>query len=107
MGAKSKNPRPAAKAVSRHAATNAKPRGRAGARSEPARPTAATATKAAPVVREMTTSTLHLPAALLELLRMVAVRRATASGGRPSVSAVVVEIMDRHRPALEAELKYR
>jgi len=48
---------------------------------------------------------VNLPADTLELLRMVAVKRATTAGsGRPSVSAVLVDLVERHRHDLEAEL---
>jgi hypothetical protein len=50
------------------------------------------------------TTAIHLPADLLELLRIVAVKRARG-GGRPSVSAVIVELVERCRAELEAEAR--
>lgn len=52
---------------------------------------------------EMTTTAIHVPKATLALLRRVAVERANQHGGRPSVSAVLVELVDRHRAELERE----
>lgn len=50
------------------------------------------------------TCSVHMGLDMLTLLRMVATRRAAAAGGgRPSVSALVCEILDRHRDELEAE----
>lgn len=66
------------------------------------------ATKAKePAAPERTTITaVNLPARTLELLRMVAARRAGLVGsGRPSVSAVVTDLVERHRNDLEAELR--
>lgn len=49
---------------------------------------------------------VNLPANVLELLRMVAVKRATTAGhGRPSVSAVITSVVERCRRDLEAELR--
>ncbi len=58
----------------------------------------------------MTTSTIHLPAELLEALQQVALRRAARKrradpkgrGGRPSVSEIVVELLTLHRDELES-----
>lgn len=60
--------------------------------------------------RPMTTSTIHLPVDLLDALRTAAQRRASRKaraddrgrGGRPSVSEIVVELLDRHRAELDA-----
>jgi hypothetical protein len=47
---------------------------------------------------------INLPTDVLELLRVVAIRRsARAGGGRPSVSAVICELVDLHRRELEAD----
>jgi hypothetical protein len=51
----------------------------------------------------MQTTSLHLPADLLYLLRIVAVRRASHTGGRPSVSDVVRVMLEANRRQLEAE----
>lgn len=53
---------------------------------------------------DMTTTAVHLPKATLALLRRVAVERANRHGGRPSVSAVLVALVEGQRAALEAEL---
>lgn len=53
---------------------------------------------------DMTTTAVHIPRATLALLRRVAVERANRKGGRPSVSAVLVELVEGQRTALEAEL---
>ncbi len=61
-------------------------------------------------VRPMTTSTIHLPVELLDALRHAAMRRASrrayaddkGRGGRPSVSEIVVELLERHRDELSA-----
>ncbi len=52
----------------------------------------------------MATCSVHMSLDMLTTLRLVATRRAAAAGaGRPSVSDVVREILDRHRDELEAE----
>jgi hypothetical protein len=52
-----------------------------------------------------TITAVNLPADTLELLRMVAVKRTGQAGSRrPSVSAVLVDLVERHRKDLEAEL---
>jgi hypothetical protein len=64
----------------------------------------------APDKRPMTTSTIHLPVDLLDALRSAALRRAShkaradthGRGGRPSVSEIVVELLERHREELDA-----
>lgn len=52
---------------------------------------------------EMTTTAIHVPKSALALLRRVAVERANLHGGRPSVSAVLVDLVDKHRAELERE----
>jgi hypothetical protein len=49
------------------------------------------------------TTAIHIPRADLALLRRVAVERANRDGGRPSVSDVIRELVERHRAELEAE----
>ena len=56
---------------------------------------------------EMTTTAIHIPKATLSLLRRVAVSRADNQGGRPSVSAVLAELVERARAELEAEAARR
>jgi hypothetical protein len=53
---------------------------------------------------EMTTTAIHIPKATLALLRRVAVERANLHGGRPSVSAVLADLVEQHRAELEREL---
>ena len=68
---------------------------------EVTRPAAATR---APVPEgQMTTTAIHVPKATLSLLRRVAVARADDAGGRPSVSAVLVDLVERARKELEQE----
>jgi len=52
-------------------------------------------------------TTLNLDKDLVELLRLIATGRAKEHGGRPSVSAVVEDILERHRSELLAELPPR
>jgi hypothetical protein len=51
----------------------------------------------------MVVTTMHMPKRTLALLRMVAIKRAIRHGGRPSVSAIVTELVERHRKDLEKE----
>jgi hypothetical protein len=53
---------------------------------------------------DMVTSAMHLPKATLQLLRRVAVARAGSRGGRPSVSAVLAELVEQHRAELLKEI---
>jgi hypothetical protein len=57
-----------------------------------------------PQVRPYKTTGLHLPADLWELLNRVAFERARTKGGRASVSALLVAMIERHRKELELEL---
>ena len=52
-----------------------------------------------------TTTAVHLPRRTLALLQRVAVERANKRGGRPSVSSVLVELVERLRAELEREIK--
>ena len=54
--------------------------------------------------RRFRTTGVHLPADLWELLNRVAFERARNKGGRASVSALLVEMIERNRKALELEL---
>lgn len=54
--------------------------------------------------RPYKTTGVHLPADLWELLNRVAFERARTKGGRASVSALLVEMIERNRRALELEL---
>jgi hypothetical protein len=49
------------------------------------------------------TSAIHVRKWVLALLRHVAVSRANRTGGRPSVSALITELVERHREELEEE----
>ena len=61
--------------------------------------TAATRTK--PELKDHTA--IHIPKTTHELLRSVAFRRAKKSGGRASVSAVITQLVEANRAALEKE----
>jgi len=50
------------------------------------------------------TTGINLPADIWELLNRVAFERAKKFGGRPSVSGLLVELVQRHRKELEKEL---
>jgi hypothetical protein len=55
-------------------------------------------------VRPYKTTGVHLPADLWELLNRVAFERARTQGGRASVSALLVAMIEQHRKELEKEL---
>lgn len=57
-----------------------------------------------PQERQYKTTGVHLPADLWELLNRVAFERARTKGGRASVSALLVEMIEKNRKALELEL---
>ena len=57
-----------------------------------------------PQDRPYKTTGVHLPADLWELLNRVAFERARTKGGRASVSALLVGLIERHRKDLEREL---
>jgi hypothetical protein len=57
-----------------------------------------------PQERPYKTSGLHQPADLWELLNRVAFERAKSRGGRASVSALLVNMIEQHRKELEKEL---
>lgn len=50
------------------------------------------------------TTGINLPAEMWELLNRVAFERAKKYGGRPSVSKLLVELVERHRKELEREM---
>ena len=50
-------------------------------------------------------TTINIPSEMFRLLRRVAVGRSRIAGGRPSVSAVLVSLVERHRKELEKEAK--
>jgi hypothetical protein len=54
--------------------------------------------------RSFKTTGINLPSDVWELLNRVAFERAKKYGGRPSVSALLVDLVQRHRKELEREL---
>ena len=62
--------------------------------------------KPAPDQTERThvTSGINLPVDVYQLLNRVAFARSLKVGGRPSVSALLVDLVQRHRKELEREL---
>jgi hypothetical protein len=56
-----------------------------------------------PVADDMVTTAIHIPKRVLGLLRNAAVGRANRLGGRPSVSALITELVENNRKDLEAE----
>jgi hypothetical protein len=50
------------------------------------------------------TTGINLPVDIWELLNRVAFERAKKHGGRPSVSGLLVDLVQRHRKELEKEL---
>jgi hypothetical protein len=58
-----------------------------------------------PPLEGMTTTAIHVPRDTLALLRRVAVERANRDGGRPSVSGVLVDLVEANRVALEQEAR--
>ena len=54
--------------------------------------------------RSHVTSGINLPVDIYELLNRVAFKRSLERGGRPSVSALLVDLVQRHRKELEREL---
>jgi len=57
-----------------------------------------------PPDRSYKTTGINLPADIWELLNRVAFERAKKYGGRPSVSGLLVDLVQRHRRELEKEL---
>jgi len=57
-----------------------------------------------PQERPYKTTGVHLPADLWELLNRVAFERARTKGGRASVSALLVQMIERRRKELKKEL---
>lgn len=55
--------------------------------------------------RPYKTTGVHLPSDLWELLNRVAFERARTRGGRASVSALLVEMIEKNRKALALELE--
>jgi len=54
--------------------------------------------------KETVTTAIHLPKRTLALLRRVAVERANQRGGRPSVSALITDLVEELRPTLQSEI---
>jgi hypothetical protein len=57
-----------------------------------------------PPERTYKTTGINLPADIWELLNRCAFERAKKYGGRPSVSALLVQLVEKHRKELEKEL---
>lgn len=57
-----------------------------------------------PQGRTHRTTGINLPTETWELLRRVAFERSRRSGGRGSVSALLVQLVERHKRELEKEL---
>lgn len=57
-----------------------------------------------PMDRTHRTTGINLPADVWELLNRVAFTRSKRYGGRPSVSGLLVQLVERHRKELEKEL---
>jgi hypothetical protein len=55
--------------------------------------------------RSHITSGINLPLDIYQLLNRVAFQRALKRGGRPSVSALIVDLVEQHRKELEKELE--
>lgn len=51
----------------------------------------------------MAITSIHLPRELLKVLRMASINRADQRGGRPSVSDVIRDVLERHRDEIEDE----
>jgi hypothetical protein len=60
-------------------------------------------TTTAPDADDTLTTAIHIPRSTWKLLRAVAFRRAQERGGRPSVSALLVELAEERRKELEKE----
>jgi predicted CopG family antitoxin len=69
-------------------------------------PKRTTPSKPAPEQTERThvTSGINLPVDVYQLLNRVAFARSLKKGGRPSVSALLVSLVEKHRKELEKEL---
>ncbi len=72
---------------------------------KPAKPKAAKEPAKSPASDVAVQTSINLPRDLFVALRMAAVARADQLGGRPSVSAIVVEILQRHRGEIIQEAK--
>ncbi len=57
-----------------------------------------------PMERTHRTTGINLPSDIWILLNRVAFERAKKYGGRPSVSGLLVQLVERHRKELEKEL---
>jgi hypothetical protein len=70
-------------------------------------PKRTTPSKPAPDQAERThvTSGINLPVEIYQLLNRVAFSRSLKNGGRPSVSALLVSLVEKHRKELEKELE--
>jgi hypothetical protein len=55
--------------------------------------------------RSHVTTGINLPISVYQLLNRVAFKRSLERGGRPSVSALLLDLVQRHRKELEKELR--
>lgn len=55
--------------------------------------------------RKYKVTAVNLPEDVWVLLNRVAFRRAQTRGGRPSVSALLVDLVEQHRKELEGEIR--
>ena len=71
----------------------------------PKQPESRSTTRAPEIIeRTHKTTGINLPADIWELLNRVAFERAKKYGGRPSVSALLVDLVQRHWKELEKEV---
>ncbi len=49
-------------------------------------------------------TSIHIPKNMLTLLRIAAIKRAERDGGRPSVSNVIRDLLERHRAEITKEV---
>ncbi len=66
-------------------------------------PAATTSTRRTTASAGMAITSIHLPRELLTLLRFASINRADRHGGRPSVSDVIRDWLERHRDEIEDE----
>ena len=71
-------------------------------RADAAAPATPSSTRSA-ASTDMAVTSIHLPRELLKLLRMASINRADIRGGRPSVSDVIRDVLERHRDEIEDE----
>ena len=70
---------------------------------EDAPPATTSSTRRTTASAGMAITSIHLPRELLKLLRMASINRADQRGGRPSVSDVIRDVLERHRDEIEEQ----